>query len=479
MKRLLAIGFIWLGCAIAWMVLGSTVTIRGGESSASLQDEVRLLWGPRFMQSPPTAEMLGEVPVPSVMPAPQPVDEASEQVEQASGELPEAAEAQARAVDEPAEVAEVAEVAPVPSTSPPPVAEPMILDGSDMTVGLELEQRKKGLLWFPTFAVDFDAAYTFRAPGERGGRVVMRFPLADQSVVYDAFKVTDADGTPVDATISEGHAVWTAHYEAGQSRVYRVVYRSRGTSQWTYGAPAGPAAKIKDFHLKMSINTPAVDFPAGTISPSNHVVDGGEWTGEWHFDSLVSSAPIGVEMPQRLNPGPLVSQVTFFAPVSLLFFFFVVAILAAARRKHLHPMHFFLLGCGFFAFHLLFAYSVDHLPVMGAFAISAVVSVALVISYARHFVGWRFAVLEMGGAQLVYLVLFSYTFFWKGFTGLAVTVGAILTLFVIMQITGRVNWSEAFTALTGDRGKPDPAGPPPPAPPPVAGPEATADAALG
>jgi inner membrane protein involved in colicin E2 resistance len=258
--------------------------------------------------------------------------------------------------------------------------------------------------------------------------------------------------------------VWNARFEPGQSRVYRVVYRSRGTSQWTYGAPAGPAAKIKDFHLKLSINTPEVDFPAGTISPSNHVVEGGQWNGEWHFDSLVSSAPIGVEMPRRLNPGPLVSQVTFFAPVSLLFFFFVVAILAAARRKHLHPMHFFLLGCGFFAFHLLFAYSVDHLPVLGAFAISAVVSVALVISYARHFVGWRFALLEMGGAQLVYLVLFSYTFFWKGFTGLAVTVGAILTLFVIMQITGRVDWSEAFTSLKGERGGP-PTPPPTPAPP--------------
>ena len=274
--------------------------------------------------------------------------------------------------------------------------------------------------------------------------------------------------------------MWKEHFDPGQSRVYRVVYRSRGTSQWTYGAPAGPAAKIKDFHLKLRINTPGVDFPAGTISPSNHVVDGGVWTGEWHFDSLVSSAPIGVEMPQRLNPGPLVSQVTFFAPVSLLFFFFVVAILAAARRKHLHPMHFFLLGCGFFAFHLLFAYSVDHLPVLGAFAISAVVSVALVISYARHFVGWRFAVLEMGGAQLVYLVLFSYTFFWKGFTGLAVTVGAILTLFVIMQITGRVDWSEAFTSLKGER--PDgpeggPSAPPPVAPPPV--PDPAPDPAAG
>ncbi|MBI5070869.1 MAG: hypothetical protein HZB56_21825 [Deltaproteobacteria bacterium] len=65
----------------------------------------------------------------------------------------------------------------------------------------------------------------------------------------------------------------------------------------------------------------------------------------------------------------------------------------------------------------------------------------LVVTYARHFVGWRFALREMALAQVLYLVLFSATFFWKGYTGLAITAGAIATLFVIMQITGRLDWS--------------------------------------
>lgn len=43
----------------------------------------------------------------------------------------------------------------------------------------------------------------------------------------------------------------------------------------------------------------------------------------------------------------------------------------------------------------------------------------------------------MGLSQLIYLVLFSATFLLEGFTGLAITVGAILTRFVMTQITGR------------------------------------------
>ena len=69
---------------------------------------------------------------------------------------------------------------------------------------------------------------------------------------------------------------------------------------------------------------------------------------------------------------------------------------------------------------------------------------ALVISYLRLVVGIRFAAVEAGIAQLIYLVLFSYAFFFKGFSGLAVTIGSILTLFVVMQMTGRIRWSEKF-----------------------------------
>jgi hypothetical protein len=42
--------------------------------------------------------------------------------------------------------------------------------------------------------------------------------------------------------------------------------------------------------------------------------------------------------------------------------------------------------------------------------------------------------------------LFSYAFFFKGLTGLAITIGSILTLFVVMQMTGRIRWSEKFAS---------------------------------
>jgi hypothetical protein len=62
------------------------------------------------------------------------------------------------------------------------------------------------------------------------------------------------------------------------------------------------------------------------------------------------------------------------------------------------------------------------------------------VTYLRLVVGLRFAALEAAGSQVIYLVFFSWAHFFEGFTGLIVTVGSILTLFLLMQLTGRMRW---------------------------------------
>jgi hypothetical protein len=74
-------------------------------------------------------------------------------------------------------------------------------------------------------------------------------------------------------------------------------------------------------------------------------------------------------------------------------------------------------------------------------------SIFLVVSYLRLVVSLRFATVEAALTQFIYLVLFSYAFFFEGLTGLTVTIGAILTLFVVMQMTGRIRWEEKFARV--------------------------------
>src|SRR5206468_1481555 len=203
-------------------------------------------------------------------------------------------------------------------------------------------------------------------------------------------------------------------------------------------------AQVRDFKLNMKTNFKDIDFPDNTLSPSEkHETDTG-WDLAWSYKNLVSGYQIAMVMPEKLQPGPLAGRISFFAPVSLFFFFFLMVIITTMRGIELHPMNYFFLAAAFFSFHLLLAYLVDHISIHLAFVICSAVSIFLVVSYLRLVVGTRFAVREAALAQFIYLVAFSYAFFLQGFTGLAITIGSIVTLFVVMQATGKIRWREKF-----------------------------------
>lgn len=195
----------------------------------------------------------------------------------------------------------------------------------------------------------------------------------------------------------------------------------------------------------MTTNFKDIDFPDNTLSPTEKIETARGWNLNWNYKNLVSGYQIAMTMPEKLQPGPLAGRISFFAPVSLFFFFFLMLIITTMRGIELHPMNYFFLAAAFFSFHLLLAYLVDHVSIHLAFGISSAVSIFLVVSYLRLVVGTRFATREAALAQFIYLVAFSYAFFLKGFTGLAITIGSILTLFVVMQVTGRIRWKEKFS----------------------------------
>jgi hypothetical protein len=409
--RLVAIVFIFCCTAVAWFVLGGTIMQRSGESDQQLEKEVERLWGGRHLQrSPNVAVRRGRQVQEDVV------------EKDPSGALI-ARQVTRNVVDDTA----------------------VTLLSSRATVALSLDQRRKGLLWYDTYGVVFEGRYRFRNPDAESRTMVVHFPLPSDQGLYDAFtfKVNGQETPPV-TDLSQGA---TAAVVMGPNAEGEVVvgYRSRGLGDWTYAFGPEGVAQVRDFTLDMTTDFARIDFPAGTLSPSTRERQGAGWHLRWSFESLVTGQRIGMDTPNRLNPGPFAARVTFFAPVSLLFFITVLVMLGVLRGNSLHPMNYFFLSGAFFAFHLLLAYLVDHLDVNASFAIAATVSVVLVVSYLRLVAGMRYAVLEAGLAQVVFLVLFSYAFFFEGYTGLTVTVGAVLTLFVLMQMTGRVKWEEVFT----------------------------------
>ncbi len=426
--RLFTIMLIFGAVSAAWLSLGGAMSLRTSQLDRQFSKEMRSLWGPEvLLQTSPHV-----------------------------------------AARQDSSRTDIDAVAPSSST---------------ITADIDHSHRYKGLLWFSTFTVTFDAAYVFDAV-DTGGAGVFIFPLPKDVNGYDSLSI-ELNGRQQDIPanqVAAGRLIVMLDRTADNT--INVHYVTNGQDAWLYSPSEGARGahanqwrgeyeeeitvssgkelvSLSDFSLTVTTSFKDIDYPRGTRSPNAPAADSnGGMTAAWQFDSALTNQAMGIAMPRRANPGPMAARMSLFAPVSLFFFFTVLLAVVMLKKIPLHPMHYLFIAAGFFAFHILLAYLVDKISIQAAFWICAAVSMVLVISYMRLVADMKFAVRYVGAAQLVYLLGFSYAFFFPGWTGLTIVIGAVMTLFVLMQVTGRLDWAAVF-------GRPNGQASSPPEPPPI------------
>lgn len=410
--RLFAVFGIFVCTTIAWSVLGGITTSRSHESGSSLGREVAGLWGnPQFQAAPRFALM----------------------------------RTQERDVDR--EVWRNGRQETVREHVVETIAHDVSLSASNIDADLHLDKRRKGLVWYALYDVRFRGRFTYTHEASQEDTLQIAFPFPDEQALYDDFRL-DVDGVarPEAQRPTNGVVTVSMRVRPGQVVVLDVGYKSRGMGQWAY-KPSRSVASLRNFRLAVRTDFRDLDFSDASLSPTRRARTARGEELVWQFSRVVTGRFMSIDMPEPIQPGELASALSFSAPVSLFFFFLVMEALARKKRITLHPLHFAFLAGAFFAFHLLFSYSADHLEVIPAFALASVTSVFLVVSYLRVLVSARFAFVEAGLAQLVYLVGFALAHFAEGFTGLTVTVLAILTLFLLMQWSAKAEREGAVGSL--------------------------------
>ncbi len=383
--RLFAILFIVAGTAVAWLVLGSTLTYRTELSGNRLGKAVEGNWGVPMRQMHPEIFYVS----------------------------PTAAKARR-------------EIHP---------------QSSDIKVKLDFDKKKKGLLWYRTYKVDFEADYIIENPTPITQTIYISFKFPAKDARYDRFSFVlgekQTNKAPRDGGITDAVIL-----KPGEQLPVKLTYTATGLDDWFYSFGRNHS-RVRNFSLAMNTNFTEIDIPAGSESPTSREPAGEGLLLNWDYRDVIGASAVGMAMPAVTNPGPVAARITYFAPVSLLFFFSVIVILGAVRKVDLHPMNYFFLAAGCFAFQLLFSYLVDLIPTTLAFVISAVVSLFLVNFYLARVADRKFAQISVV-AQFAYMVLFSASFFFEGLTGITITIGAIVTLAVLMAFTAKVDWSEVF-----------------------------------
>jgi hypothetical protein len=386
-SRLVTILGITGAATLAWFVLGATLYQRSREASSRMGGEVRKVWGPGLAQ--PHLTLL--------------TDSAT-----SSGD-----------------------------------AEVMLPSSSKVDAKITYEPKKRGLLWHRTYGVEFSARYeiTNIAASARNVRIQLALPAGDTS--YNNFVFQLGEGKETDMAPHNGMVETVSLVPAGATAPFTVRYNVRGLDRWAYTFP--PGSRVKNFSLTMSTNFNDVSYPVGATSPTDvkPALKGEGMDLVWTYADTIDARDIALDMPRLLNAGPVIARITFFAPVSLVLFFGVLVVTGMMRGINLHPMVYAFLAAGFFTFHLMLAYLGDQMPLYAAFLIAAAISLFMVSGY-LHAVAGRSVSIVAVVAQFAYMVLFSYSFFFDGLTGLTLTITAVVTLALLMMSTARVNWEDVF-----------------------------------
>ncbi len=407
--RMLIIVVIFITATIAWVILGSVTKIRTNEYSSELSGRVGRLCGSQLGQKPPVFTAITKLR--------QKVPDFEGTTKRKTGFWNSKTQTIKKAIS------------------------PMV---NAIDVDLQLEYRRKGLLWFPVYKCKFAAEYTLENIDDQPMTVKAHFDFPSASATYDDF-LLKVDGKIQECQVNtQGGIDVDFDITPKSSKVFSVYYKTRGLFSWSYLPENSGGGRLRNLKMTVDTDFKAVDFKDDSLSPGKLETTDSGCHMVWSASNLITSKPISITMPKRLNPGPLVTKVTFFAPFCLLFFFVVLLSVTVIRKINIHPMHFMFTAAGFFAFNLLFAYLVDVINVHVSFLISSIVTLTLVNSYQRAALGEKFPWKWVGLAQFCYLILFSYSFFFKGLTGLTVTIGSIITLAVLMYLTCHIDWNQTF-----------------------------------
>lgn len=386
-RKIIAIFIIYFIACAGWWILGTSTSFRSSRYFSRLGPQVEKLWGSSLVQQAPTfaVEIPGSKQVRWLMPS-----------------------------------------------------------KNDIQVVLTPDYRKKGLIWYSTYICSFDGKYIVSNSESVTQKIRLYYNFPAKGATYDDFGIFLDDkplNVPVKTSEGIGHLI---ELKPGENKTFRIKYKTRGLDLWVYRTDQN-TGRVQNLNLVAKTGFRNIDYTQASLSPmsAEQSVDG--MVLRWQAKDLITMADMGIVIPEKLNPGPLTSRITFFAPVCLLFFFVLIATINIMYKIDIHPMHYLFVAAGFFAFHLLLAYLVGLVHIHISFILSAITSLGLVTGYLRAALGKEFPWKAALAGQIFFLVLFSYSFFLKGITGLTVAVGSVATLAVLMKVTAHVNWDQVFS----------------------------------
>ncbi|MBM4050979.1 MAG: hypothetical protein FJ279_38270, partial [Planctomycetes bacterium] len=156
--------------------------------------------------------------------------------------------------------------------------------GSDVSVKIRMNYRRKGSAYYTCFEDECQFRYDVQNVTEKPTEAEFRFPLPSSEGLFDSVKIT-VDGRDLGPRLSykSSRIGWTMPMQPGQKATVEIGYRSRGMDYFYYQVPE--PREIRNFRLRMELaDVQDLNYPEGCMTPMKITKNGKGSVLEWHLD---------------------------------------------------------------------------------------------------------------------------------------------------------------------------------------------------
>ena len=331
------------------------------------------------------------------------------------------------------------------------------IHASDISVELEMDYRKKGLVYYTGYNANFVGKYTIQNLEDEKIYLSFIFPYPMQQgegILQNVKLLVNDEEDTENTEYQQNLALWTGLLEPEELLNVTVQYHSRGLNHFIYGFE--PGRQINNFHMTLQVSGASnVDYPVSTMTPTQTEATPEGTMLIWELDRSLTEFNIGVILPDKLNVAQQIAVMARRAPA---FFLLFLASLCAILTLSENPLNFIriaIICVAYFFFYPLFAYLSVYMHVGLSFVLSFAIPGLLIFNYSRILYNIKIAT-AICLAYTFYLGITSLAALFPTHTGLILVIEGVVLLAVIMQVLSRyqnVKLFELFGLLNVEKDK--------------------------
>ena len=273
-----------------------------------------------------------------------------------------------------------------------------LVDEAQVRVTLDVRHRLYGMDVYTIYEANLEGTFLFRNVSDEKDPVKIAFPFPDRtSEAMNVSLLFAKEGSqewsePAGVRYDKEGITWIGNMAKGATVRAKVTYRAAGQNRFAFSLPGDGLARKVDFVL-LSPNVSADYVTKESLRPTK--VGKGEL--HWHYDNVVASSPIVVDLPGGTSPiGRVMLLCKLVSLAVLLFgagFWYLSEEYKPGQLDDFEWGHFLLLATTYSLFFVIFAvlsYNDASRPALHML-VAALLSLPLLMLHVTRFVSRSFA----------------------------------------------------------------------------------------